>query len=72
METSLDIKGHTIYNVKNPLEADQAVNKRNIDKIKNDHHQMISFFNMGKLSNPSGVNLNMLNNKIINLKKSTK
>ena len=35
---------------------------------KNDHNQMISLSNTGKLSNPSGVNLNMTNNKIINLK----
>ena len=34
METSLDLNGYTIYNVKDPLESDQAVNKKCIDKIK--------------------------------------
>ena len=66
METPLDLNVHFIYNVKDSLEADQAVNKKYVDKIRNDCNEMITLFNIGRLSMRSGVNLNMSNNKVIN------
>ena len=55
MEASIDMNNNTIYNVKDPVQADQATNKKYVD------NQLAK-----KLD--KGANIDMKNNSIVNLK----
>ena len=54
MEASIDMNNNTIYNVKDPVQADQAINKKYVD------NQLVK-----KLD--KDVDIDMKNNSIINL-----
>ena len=56
MEASIDMNNNTIYNVKDPVLADQATNKKYVDT------QLVE-----KLD--KGANIDMKNKSIINLKR---
>ena len=55
MEASIDMNNNTIYNVKDPVQADQATNKKYVD------NQLVK-----KLD--KGADIDMKNNSIVNLK----
>ena len=59
MEASIDMNNNTIYNVKDPVQADQATNKKYVD------NQLAK-----KLDKEADID--MKNNSIVNLKSSIK
>ena len=60
MEASIDMNNNTIYNVKDPVQADQATNKKYVD------NQLVKKLDKGAdidMKNKSIINLNLPSNK---------
>ena len=67
MDTELDMNGHTIDNIKDPTNSDQAVNKKTLDNsLKANTSDLEKYFKKNEdliMSN----DINMNNNRIINI-----
>ena len=60
MEASIDMNNNTIYNVKDPVQADQATNKKYVD------NQLVKKLDKGAdidMKNKSIINLNLPSNQ---------
>ena len=76
MEQTLDMNNHEIFNVKDPTAADQAANKKYVDtqlatKLDKADAKKYMYVNVDGSNGMTG-NLNLNNNKIINLQTDSK